>query len=365
MLRMRNWRTPAVTTIVLGILLAMASGAGVSRADASEEPNWKTFIVKALGQSYPIQYWIIGGRVVDMMPSEDTFSMTVTVDSTKDGTLTITLPRELLDSRTGADGTSGADEEFAAFVDEVPSDIVETEATSSTRTLAINFTKGTKSIEIVETWPGMSPPPPNAWIAQITGRFLYSDPPRPDQIFKAYYRVIDGTIEKLSVGGTKVSSSGNGTLEVKFPMNYPYTNEDITGRIDATPTLLIDGQFGEEITYSSITDCFFVFSIPFTGSKSIGLAWDYLTTNQPYHGDEIPDSCIPQTLVENVPTKKDGTISPWQQFKAGVAAEDAICPETKHGEKLMLLVSPDGRPFCVKLSDEGFMKKRGWTEPYQ
>jgi hypothetical protein len=66
-----------------------------------------------------------------------------------------------------------------------------------------------------------------------------------------------------------------------------------------------------------------------------------------------------------VPTMKDGTISPWQQFKAGVAAEDALCPATKQGERLMLLVSPDDRPFCVKLSDEGFMKKRGWTEPYQ
>jgi hypothetical protein len=306
----RGSRTPVV--IALGILLAVSSGAGVNSTGA--ESIWRTWTVRDGGQSHPIQYWITGGSVVDMSPSVETSSFSVSIDSTADGRLIIKLPRELVDSRAGADGITGDDEEFVAFADEVPVDVVETDATNMVRTLAINFTKGTGSIEIVGTWWGMSPPSSKEWIAQITGRFLYSDPPKPDQIFKAYYRVMDGTIEKLSVGGTEISASGNGTLEIKFPRNYPYTNEDVTRPTGATPTLIVDGQFDEEITYSDITDCFFVFSIPFTGNQSIGLAWSYLATNLPYHGDEIPDSCASQTLVENVPTMKDGTISPWQQF---------------------------------------------------
>ncbi|MEM3094993.1 MAG: hypothetical protein QXX64_05085, partial [Nitrososphaera sp.] len=199
----------------------------------------------------------------------------------------------------------------------------------------------------------------------IVGRFLYSDPPKPDQIFKVQYRVVNGTIEKLSIWQTKVSSNGNGTLEIKFPRNYPYTNQDgINVPITVNPILIVDGQWGDEITYSDITDCFFVFSIPFTDSKSIGLVWSYLATNLPFHGDDVPESCISQTLVENVPTRSDGTISPLKQFKAGVAAEDVVCRQLEGVErKFMLLISPYGEPYCVSLSNEGFMKAKGWTEP--
>lgn len=201
------------------------------------------------------------------------------------------------------------------------------------------------------------------------GNFLYSDPPKPDQIFKAYYRVINGTIEKLAVSGTKLSSSGNGTLEIMWPQNYPYTNEEGNTAPNAeSPLAIFDAEpYPEfvEVTLDDITDCFFVFSIPFTGNQSIALVWSYLLTNLPYHGDEIPDSCTPQTLVENVPTRKDGTITPLQQFKAGVAAEHTVCPPREQGEeRLMLLISPKGKPYCVKISDEGFMKRHGWTEPY-
>lgn len=204
--------------------------------------------------------------------------------------------------------------------------------------------------------------------AHTVGKFSYSDPPKPDQIFKIQYRVLNGTIEKLTVAQTKViSSSGNGTLEIKVPRNYPYTNEDgpmAPNYIDAL--VFVDDKSYDEITYNEITDCFFVFSIPFTGNKSIGLVWDYLLWTGPSHGNEIPDSCIPQTLVENVPTRNDGTITPLQQFKAGVAAEDAVCPvRQQEEEQLMLLISPNQKPYCVNWSNEGFMKRHGWIEPFQ
>lgn len=78
---------------------------------------------------------------------------------------------------------------------------------------------------------------------------------------------------------------------------------------------------------------------------------------------EIPASCMPQTLVENVPTRSDGTISLLQQFKAGVAAEDVMRRQPVEGEEFMLLISPYGKPYCVSPSNEELMKARGWTEP--
>ncbi len=355
-------------TIALGVLLPamMASGTSVNDTDV-EEPIWKTWTVVTRGQSYPIQYSITSGSsIVNMVPDVETLTLTITISSTADGKLTIELPRELIDSREGPNQT-GADNEFAVFVDDENVALDEIEATNTTRTLVIDFRRGTETIEIVATWlPMYQPPPLNEWqTTNIVGRFLYSDPPKPDQIFKVQYRVVNGTIEKLSIWQTKVSSNGNGTLEIKFPRNYPYTNQDgINVPITVNPILIVDGQWGDEITYSDITDCFFVFSIPFTDSKSIGLVWSYLATNLPFHGDDVPESCISQTLVENVPTRSDGTISPLKQFKAGVAAEDVVCRQLEGVErKFMLLISPYGEPYCVSLSNEGFMKAKGWTEP--
>lgn len=227
---------------------------------------------------------------------------------------------------------------------------------------------GANSISVIDTKSMIQKP---EWETVLTvGQFLYSNPSKPDQIFKAYYRVIDGTIEKLAVSDTRVSSGGNGTLEIMWPRNYPYTFQrgNSGPNPDENPTAFLDTEPYLEIapvTHKATTDCFFVFSIPFTGNQSIGLAWSYPATNLPHRGDEIPDSCTPQTLVENVPTRRDGTVTPLQQFKAGVAAEDSVCPLREQGEeRLMLLISPKGKPYCVKISDEGFMKRHGWTEPW-
>ncbi len=182
--------------------------------------------------------------------------------------------------------------------------------------------------------------------AYIVGKFLNNDPARPDQIFKVQYRVINGTIERFNAPQqnliTDVSSSGNGILEIKFPRNYPYTNDDMeTHGFNAV--LFFNGQPNGEIeNYISTDDCFFVFSFPFTGKNEIGIAWSYLLWEKPYHGDNIPDSCIPQTIVENVPVRKDGTISPLHQFRAGVAAEDISCKEG-----LELIINPKGKPYCA------------------
>src|SRR5690606_12751814 len=138
-------------------------------------------------------------------------------------------------------------------------------------------------------------------------------------------------------GSAKVGFNGNiaatgGILEIKYPRNYPYTNS-IPGEFSEflPPILLVDGkEVYSEATPAGITDCFFVFSIPFSGSaefESVELAWAYLATNLPFHGDEVPEHCIPETVVQNVVVKNDGTISPYHQYKAGVKAQDVMCED--------------------------------------
>lgn len=50
-----------------------------------------------------------------------------------------------------------------------------------------------------------------------------------------------------------------------------------------------------------VTDCFFVFSIPFTGSDEFEMNWVYLLWQEPWHGDEVPEECIPQTIAQVTP----------------------------------------------------------------
>lgn len=113
---------------------------------------WKIFPIRIGTQSYPVEYKISAGAVRDIVLYEGLAALIVTITSSSNGTLQITFPRNIFDSRTGEDGKSGADEEFTVFADEVSIPVTESEsATSATRTLSIDFEQGTETIEIVGT----------------------------------------------------------------------------------------------------------------------------------------------------------------------------------------------------------------------
>jgi len=328
-----------------------------------EETVRKTFAVRLGDQSYPVQYSITGGRVVDIRADSETASMLVAIESTNYGRLVIELPMDLIDSEDGL-----GDADFIAFVDEMVAIPDEIETTNTARTLAIDFAPGSKEIEILGEAP-LYPSSPSEWkTAYIVGKFLNSEPPKPDQIFKIQYRVMYGTMESFDIQQgidgylmhntiTIKVSSNDGVLEIKFPRNFPYAN---SGSGIGDFIFLVDDEDGSIEDSRITTDCFFVFSIPFSGSIEIGMPLSSILIKSPYRGDNIPDSCASQTLVENVPTKKDGTISPLQQFRAGVAAEDVPCPQT---QEFMLMISPSGKPYCVDSSDVRFMTVRGWAAP--
>jgi len=193
---------------------------------------------------------------------------------------------------------------------------------------------------------------PNWESIHAVGTFLNSKPPKPDQIFKIQYRVINGTIVEfntpnnntLGFGGdivAKVKSSNDGRLEIKFPRNYPYTNSENMDGETSGPPIFINGKYAK--FGFGMTDCFFLFSIPFTSFSEIELMWTYILVPTPYHGDYIPYQCISQTV--DVHVREDGTIFPLHQFRAGVKAEDIVCKEG-----LGLIIKPNGKPYCVSPS---------------
>lgn len=180
----------------------------------------------------------------------------------------------------------------------------------------------------------------------VVGKFLNSEPPKPDQIFKIEYRVMNGTIESFDIKqriedvimGTvivaKVDSTSDGVLEVKFPRNFPYSNSE-----SGIEGFHIGGTGADNRTTA---ECFFEFSLPFAGNSSIEIANESILTKAPYRGDNIPDSCASQTM-KDAPVRQDGTISPLHQFRAGVAAKDIICKA-----ELDLVINPKGKPYCAE-----------------
>ena len=99
------------------------------------------------GQTYPIEYMITGGSVQNMTTHSENQTLGVTINSMSNGTLTLRLPREVIDSQTD----EGEDADFVAFIDNAeyvePGEI--DEPTEDTRTLLIGFPAGAESIDVI------------------------------------------------------------------------------------------------------------------------------------------------------------------------------------------------------------------------
>ena len=115
-----------------------------------------TFPLKFEDKTYQIEYGMSGGAVKSMFIEKDNKKLVITVDATEDGQLTLTLPREIIDARTGSDGRSGSDAKFviAAEGSTGPTDdvnISESTTNGNTRTVVIDYKAGTNRIEISGT----------------------------------------------------------------------------------------------------------------------------------------------------------------------------------------------------------------------
>ena len=98
------------------------------------------------GSDETIGYKIIGGKLIGIMPDVDANSLIVTIDATDDGSLTLTIPRSVMDATI-----NGEDDDFFVLVDGEEVDFEET-TTSNDRTLTIQFPAGAEEIEIIGTF---------------------------------------------------------------------------------------------------------------------------------------------------------------------------------------------------------------------
>ena len=95
---------------------------------------------------YLLSYTIRGGSLLNVNPDDDANSLILTISTTSDGELTITLPRALIDAKL-----NGEDDDFFVLVDGEEVDFDET-TTSTDRTLTIAFPDGAEEIEIIGTF---------------------------------------------------------------------------------------------------------------------------------------------------------------------------------------------------------------------
>ncbi|MFQ5783013.1 MAG: PEFG-CTERM sorting domain-containing protein [Nitrosopumilus sp.] len=102
--------------------------------------------VSVAGSSDLIGYEITGGKLLGITPDVDANSLIISIDATEDGSITLTIPRSVLDATI-----NGEDDDFFVLVDGEEVDFDET-STSTDRTLTIEFPAGAEEIEIIGTF---------------------------------------------------------------------------------------------------------------------------------------------------------------------------------------------------------------------
>ncbi|MCH2404644.1 MAG: PEFG-CTERM sorting domain-containing protein [Nitrosopumilus sp.] len=94
-----------------------------------------------------VGYEITGGKLLSIMTDVDAKSLIILIDATDDGSLTITIPRSVLDALLG----DGSDDDFFVLVNDEEVDFDEI-ISSTDRILTIEFLAGAEEIEIFGTF---------------------------------------------------------------------------------------------------------------------------------------------------------------------------------------------------------------------
>jgi predicted secreted protein with PEFG-CTERM motif len=103
--------------------------------------------IKVDGTSLSVKYSITNGQVLGIKADIQSKSLIVSIKTTGDGVLTITLPRALINSTA-----AGQDDKYVVMVDgQEESGFQEISTTPTDRTLSIPFADGTEEIEIIGT----------------------------------------------------------------------------------------------------------------------------------------------------------------------------------------------------------------------
>jgi predicted secreted protein with PEFG-CTERM motif len=99
-----------------------------------------------VGTDQSISYNIVGGRLIGTSVNADTFSLQIQLESKTGGSVSLNLPRELIDAKKA----DGSDEIYLVTAGKQLLQFNETK-TSSIRTLVIGFPAGTSELSIYGT----------------------------------------------------------------------------------------------------------------------------------------------------------------------------------------------------------------------
>ena len=98
-------------------------------------------------QTFDVPYTISGGSVMNMYVTPSNFMLSVSLQTTNYGSITLSLPRSLIDSKA----IDGSDDLFGVLVDGVDVQPHKEQVTANERILTIQFLQGTKNIQIIGT----------------------------------------------------------------------------------------------------------------------------------------------------------------------------------------------------------------------
>ncbi len=93
-----------------------------------------------------VSYEIVNAKLLNVIPDMDAVSLLIYIDAKDDGSITLTIPRSVLDA-----SINDRDDEFFVLVDGEEVDFEEV-TTSTDRTLTIEFNAGAEQIEIIGTF---------------------------------------------------------------------------------------------------------------------------------------------------------------------------------------------------------------------
>jgi predicted secreted protein with PEFG-CTERM motif len=94
-----------------------------------------------------VPYEATGAVVTRATVSSATTSIVLTIDAESDGSISLMIPRDILDSTSDGD-----DADFIVLVDDEEADFEEIDSDDATRTLDITFSEGSTQIEIIGTY---------------------------------------------------------------------------------------------------------------------------------------------------------------------------------------------------------------------
>jgi hypothetical protein len=103
--------------------------------------------LKVDDKTYPIKYNLTGGKIDNMTAMKENSTLLVDITTNDKGTLTIELPRNIMDSKNPLN----EDEDYVVFADGIQIGAEQPTTTNQVRTLAIDFENGVEQIEIAGT----------------------------------------------------------------------------------------------------------------------------------------------------------------------------------------------------------------------